>query len=95
MIRALEAEPSEGLRIWLRLSDGSVTEVDLSDLTGPGVFRAWDNGGGYWARRHAVLANATRRQSTIARVPVSSSFRRNSTSEPKSIHQTSLQPSEY
>ena len=42
MIRALEVEAREGLRIWLRFSDGSVGEVDLSDLAGRGVFRAWD-----------------------------------------------------
>ena len=38
MIRALEVEAREGLRIWLRFSDGSVGEVDLSDLAGRGVF---------------------------------------------------------
>ena len=30
------------MRIWLRFSDGSAGEVDLSDLAGRGVFRAWD-----------------------------------------------------
>lgn len=42
VIRALEVKPREGLRIWLRFSDGSAGEVDLSDLVGRGVFRAWD-----------------------------------------------------
>lgn len=32
----------EGLRIWLRFSDGSQGEVDLSDLVGLGVFQAWE-----------------------------------------------------
>lgn len=45
MIQALEVKPREGLRIWLRFSDGSAGEVDLSDLAGRGVFRAWDRGG--------------------------------------------------
>ena len=45
MIRALEVEARRGLRIWLRFSDGSAGEVDLSDLAGRGVFRAWDRGG--------------------------------------------------
>ncbi|MDE2763045.1 MAG: DUF2442 domain-containing protein [Gemmatimonadota bacterium] len=45
MIRALEVKARKGLRIWLRFSDGSAGEVDLSDLAGRGVFRAWDCGG--------------------------------------------------
>ena len=45
MIQALEVKPREGLRIWLRFSDGSSGEVDLSDLAGRGVFRAWDRSG--------------------------------------------------
>lgn len=45
MIRALEVEPREGMRIWLRFSDGSAGEVDLSDLAGRGVFRAWERAG--------------------------------------------------
>ena len=44
MIRALEVEAREGLRIWLRFSDGSAGQVDLSDLAGRGVFRAWNHG---------------------------------------------------
>jgi len=30
-------------RIWLRYDDGIEGEVDLSDLAGDGVFRAWEN----------------------------------------------------
>jgi len=45
MIRALEVEAREGLSIWLRFSDGSAGEVDLSDLAGRGVFRARDRVG--------------------------------------------------
>ena len=47
MIRALELEAREGLRTWLRFSDGSAGEVDLSDLAGRGVFRAWDRVGAF------------------------------------------------
>ena len=42
MIRALEVEAREGLRIWLRFSDGTAGDIDLSDMAGRGVFRAWD-----------------------------------------------------
>lgn len=45
MIQVLEVKAREGLRIWLRFSCGSVGEVDVSDLAGRGVFRAWDRGG--------------------------------------------------
>ncbi len=41
MIRAMEVEARDGYRIWLRYSDGASGEVDLSDLVGKGVFRAW------------------------------------------------------
>ena len=45
MIRAMEVEPRDGYRIWLRYSDGASGEVDLSDLVGKGVFRAWRDAG--------------------------------------------------
>lgn len=38
---AVESRP--GYRVWLRYADGSQGEVDLSDLAGRGVFRAWDD----------------------------------------------------
>ena len=40
-----QVEPREGFRIWLRYLDGPAGEIDLSDLTGKGVFRAWDDPG--------------------------------------------------
>ena len=43
MIRVMEVEPRDGYRIWLRYSDGASGEVDLSDLVGKGVFRAWED----------------------------------------------------
>lgn len=36
-----EVEAREGHRLWLRYSDGTSGEVDLSDLAGKGVFRPW------------------------------------------------------
>lgn len=45
MIRALEVEAREGRKIWLRYSDGSAGEVDLSNFAGRGVFQAWDDRG--------------------------------------------------
>ena len=41
MKKAVEAKPLSGYRIWLRYSDGVEGEVDLSDLAGRGVFKAW------------------------------------------------------
>ena len=45
MIRPIEVEAREGYRIWLRYSDGSSGEIDLSHLAGRGVFAAWDEPG--------------------------------------------------
>ena len=45
MIRPTEVKASEGYRLWLRYSDGSVGEVDLSHLVGIGVFTAWNDPG--------------------------------------------------
>ena len=44
MIRPTAVEPREGHRIWVRYSDGASGEVDLSHLTGRGVFEAWNHG---------------------------------------------------
>ena len=42
MIRPTEVEARENCRIWLRYSDGSAGEVDLSHLKGCRVFAAWN-----------------------------------------------------
>ena len=42
MVRAIEVKPRDGYRIWLLYSDGVSGEIDLSDLVGQGVFRAWN-----------------------------------------------------
>ena len=41
MIHATDVEPRDGYRIWLRYSDGTAGEVDLSDMAGRGVFKVW------------------------------------------------------
>lgn len=41
LIRPTQVESREGFRIWLRYSDGISGEIDLSDLSGQGVFTAW------------------------------------------------------
>ena len=43
MIRPTEVEPREGYRIWLRYSDGTAGEIDLSHLAGRGVFKDWND----------------------------------------------------
>ena len=53
MNRVAQVEPRDGYRIWLRYSDGSAGEVDLSDMAGKGVFRAWDNPG-FFNRVHVA-----------------------------------------
>ena len=47
MIKPTEVEPRGERRIWLRYSDGSEGEVDLSGLTGKGVFQVWDEPGAF------------------------------------------------
>lgn len=47
MIKPTEVEPRRERRIWLRYSDGSEGEVDLSGLTGRGVFQVWDEPGAF------------------------------------------------
>ena len=43
MMKAIEAKPLSGYRIWLRYADGVTGEVDLSHLAGRGVFKVWDD----------------------------------------------------
>ena len=45
MITPVEVEPRDGFRIWLRYSDGTAGEVDLSDIAGRGVFEKWNEPG--------------------------------------------------
>ena len=39
--RPVAVEPREGFRIWIEFQDGEKGEVDLSDLAGRGIFKAW------------------------------------------------------
>ena len=41
LVRPVHVEPREGYTIWIRFNDGQAGEIDLSDLAGKGVFRAW------------------------------------------------------
>jgi hypothetical protein len=45
MIYPTSVEPREKYRIWLRYSDGADGEIDLSDVAGRGIFKAWDEPG--------------------------------------------------
>ncbi len=45
MIRPTTVEARDGHRIWLRYSDGTSGEIDLSYLNSVGVFKAWDEPG--------------------------------------------------
>lgn len=43
MYKPIEVKPLSGYKIWLKYSDGTSGEVDLSHLAGKGVFKYWDN----------------------------------------------------
>ena len=57
MIRPIKVEPRPGYRIWLEYSDGASGEIDLSDMAGRGVFKAWDEPG-YFDRVHIASGGA-------------------------------------
>jgi len=39
----VEVKALKNFRIWLRYDDGTEGEVDLSDVAGRGVFKAWND----------------------------------------------------
>jgi hypothetical protein len=43
MARPIEVKALPDFRIWLHYDDGTEGEIDLSDLAGRGVFKAWEN----------------------------------------------------
>ena len=43
MPRPVEVQARPNHRIWLRYDDGAEGVVDLADLAGRGVFKAWDD----------------------------------------------------
>ena len=49
--RPVEVKALENLRIWLRYSDGTEGEADLSDVAGHGVFEAWNDAAFFGAVR--------------------------------------------
>ena len=49
LIRPTDVEPRDGHRLWIRYSDGTAGEVDLSHLAGRGVFKLWNTQGRFEA----------------------------------------------
>lgn len=47
MLQPTAVKALPGYRLWLRYSDGTEGEVDLSDLAGRGVFTIWDQRGAF------------------------------------------------
>jgi hypothetical protein len=43
MLKPLAVKALPGFRLWLRYSDDTEGEVDLSNLAGKGVFKIWDD----------------------------------------------------
>ena len=45
MVRPVEVSPLSGYRVWIKYDDGECGEIDLSDVAGQGVFKAWNEPG--------------------------------------------------
>ena len=45
MLRPVEVKPLSGYRVWIKYDDGECGEIDLSDVAGQGVFKAWNEPG--------------------------------------------------
>lgn len=43
MHEIIEVKPLPNYRVWVKFSDGVEGTVDLSELVGKGVFKAWEN----------------------------------------------------
>lgn len=43
MHRIVEVKPLSGFKVWVKFSDGMEGTVDLSDMAGKGVFKAWSD----------------------------------------------------
>ena len=41
--KIIACKPKPNYRVWIRFDDGLEGEVDLSDLVGKGVFKAWES----------------------------------------------------
>ena len=57
MLRPTHVEARKGYRLWLRYSDGTAGELDLSHLAGRCVFNAWEEPG-YFERVHIASHRA-------------------------------------
>ena len=42
-VRPIKVEARDGYKIWLEYADGVSGEVDLSDVAGEGIFKAWED----------------------------------------------------
>lgn len=51
MFKLVEVKPLQKYRLWLQFSNGKKGEIDLSDLAGKGVFKAWEKPGVFEAVR--------------------------------------------
>ncbi|MGB7414026.1 MAG: DUF2442 domain-containing protein [Thermosynechococcaceae cyanobacterium] len=43
MLKPTSVKALANYRLWLRYSDGTEGEVDLSDIAGKGIFKSWDD----------------------------------------------------
>ena len=43
MHKIIAVKPLKNYKLWLEYANGTTGEVDLSHLTGKGVFKLWDN----------------------------------------------------
>ena len=43
MIRATDVKALPNYKIWIKYADGTQGEVDLSEYTGKGIFKKWDD----------------------------------------------------
>ena len=43
LVQPTKVEARDGYRIWLEYADGVCGEIDLSDVAGEGIFKAWED----------------------------------------------------
>ena len=43
MLKPVDVKPLPNTSLWLKYDDGAEGKVDLSDLSGRGVFKAWED----------------------------------------------------
>lgn len=47
MYKLIQVKPLEKYKLWLKFSDGTEGDVDLSSFAGKGVFAIWDQKNGF------------------------------------------------